>query len=392
METYFASPERLSSEEVTQQNKAVVEHPVVAGMLRLLSGMLAVLNEDRQVVALNEGLAEYLGVEDLSAAFGLRPGEAVQCIHAHEMPGGCGTGPYCSSCGAAVSIVTSLNLNQPESRKCAMEVMRAGKKQDLFLQVQSVPIEVDKHRFLLLFIQDISAQQKWAAMEQVFFHDINNILAGVVAVSNLLLMESTAENRDMVQQLSLSSRRISQEVALQRCLLNSEAHSYTPMWSRVSLHSVFDELSRVFDTHPAAQGKRLRCARVTSETVLKTDHSLLLRVLNNMLVNAFEATSADGTVIVDCRETEHDVCFSVWNEGTIPKALQHRLFQRNVSTKGGLGRGIGTYSMKLFGEELLRGKVDFVSNSETGTTFQFTLSKDDSGSIVSVAPLGKSSP
>ena len=388
METYFAKPERSSEEEVARQNDAVANHPVVAGMLRLVSGMLAILNEDRQVVALNETLAEYLGINDLSAAFGLRPGEAVSCIHAHDMPGGCGTGPFCSTCDAAVSIVTSLKDNKPESRKCAIEVMKSGKKQDLYLQVQSIPIEVDGHRFLLLFIQDISAQQKWAAMEQVFFHDINNILSGVVSVSSLLLMESTAENRGMVQQLSQSSRRISQEVALQRCLLHSDTHSYNPVWSKVTLQSVFNDLAGTFDSHPAAQGKSLEIPKNVSQTVLKTDLSLLLRVLNNMLINAFEATESGGTVAVGCEETNAEVRFSVWNEGAIPENVQKRLFQRNISTKEGLGRGIGTYSMKLFGEELLGGKVDFVSTPEAGTIFQFTLEKEASGSVVSVTPLG----
>ena len=388
METYFASPRRRSEEELALQNEAVLNHPVVSGMLRLVSGMLAVLNEDRQVVALNEALSEYLGVEDLSAAFGLRPGEVVECIHARDMPGGCGTGPFCSTCSAAVSIVSSLEKNKPDSRKCAIEVMKSGKRQDLFLHVQSIPITVEEHPYLLLFIQDISAQQKWAAMEQVFFHDINNILAGVVTVSNLLLMESTAENRDMVRQLSQSSRRISQEVALQRCLLNSDTHAYTPVWSNVSLQSVFDELARIFDTHPAAQGKRLQSPKLIADTVMKTDQSLLLRVLNNMLVNAFEATAPAGTVAVNYEENDGEVRFTVWNDGMIPEELQTRLFQRNISTKEGLGRGIGTYSMKLFGEELLGGKVDFASSHETGTTFQFTVEKEATGSIVSVSPLG----
>ncbi len=386
METHFACPKRCTPEEVAVQNEAVTNHPVVSGMLSLVSGMLAILNRDRQVVALNDQLADYLGIENLSAAFGLQPGEAVSCIHAHDMPAGCGTGPYCSSCGAAVSIVTSLNTDKPDSRKCALEITGNGKKHDLFLQVQSIPIEVEGQPFLLLFLQDISAQQKWAAMEQVFFHDINNILAGVVSVSNLLLMESTIENRDMVQQLFQSSRRIAQEVAIQRYLLSSDSRTYTPIWSNVSLQSVFDELATIFDTHPAAQGKSLSCPRDVSTTMIKTDYSLLLRVLNNMLVNAFEATPSGGTVLVECVEKAGDIRFTVWNEGEIPVEIQQRLFQRNVSTKEGLGRGIGTFSMKLFGEEILGGKIDFESSSDKGTTFRFILSREGNSGVVSNAP------
>lgn len=386
METYFASPLRSAQEEIDQQTQLVMDHPVVSGMLKVIGGMLAVLNEQRQVIALNDELANYLGIDSLSQVCGLRLGEAVACIHADDMPGGCGTGPLCDSCGAAVAVVTSLNEKTVASRKCAIEVIRNGKKTDLFLQIQSVPLEVDSATYLLLFVQDISASQKWAAMEQVFFHDINNILAGVVLISNLLLMESNSENRDMVQQLFRSSKRISQEVAIQRCLLNSEVHSYAPAWGNVSIESVFTELATIFDNHPVVQGKNLIVPEDIPSTIVKTDFSLLLRILNNMLVNAFEATEANGEVVMSYKESGEDVTFSVWNAIEIPKEIRKRLFQRNVSTKGGLGRGIGTYSMKLFGEDVLGGKVEYHSSKESGTLFRLTIDKDRRISVATPHP------
>jgi sensor histidine kinase regulating citrate/malate metabolism len=52
--------------------------------------------------------------------------------------------------------------------------------------------------------------------------------------------------------------------------------------------------------------------------------------------------------------------------------ISNRLFQRNFSTKSEAGRGIGTYSMKLFGEKVLGGKVSFTSSEEDGTLFKFS--------------------
>jgi sensor histidine kinase regulating citrate/malate metabolism len=52
-----------------------------------------------------------------------------------------------------------------------------------------------------------------------------------------------------------------------------------------------------------------------------------------------------------------------------------RIFQRNYSTKSDSGRGLGTYSMKLFGETYLGGKVDFTSSESEGTTFHLRLPK-----------------
>ncbi|MHC4874743.1 MAG: ATP-binding protein [Planctomycetota bacterium] len=50
-----------------------------------------------------------------------------------------------------------------------------------------------------------------------------------------------------------------------------------------------------------------------------------------------------------------------------------RVFQRNFSTKADNGRGLGTFSMKLFGEKFLGGSVTFVSTEEEGTVFKLTL-------------------
>ena len=48
------------------------------------------------------------------------------------------------------------------------------------------------------------------------------------------------------------------------------------------------------------------------------------------------------------------------------------IFSRTFSTKG-FGRGIGTYSVKLFTEQYLKGKVEFVSESGIGTVFTLVL-------------------
>jgi len=52
------------------------------------------------------------------------------------------------------------------------------------------------------------------------------------------------------------------------------------------------------------------------------------------------------------------------------------MFQRNFSTKGEAGRGFGSYSMKLLGEKILKGKVDFSTDRRNGTVFVFTCPAD----------------
>ena len=70
-----------------------------------------------------------------------------------------------------------------------------------------------------------------------------------------------------------------------------------------------------------------------------------------------------------------EVLFSVHNEQVMPEDVQIQIFQRSFTTKGQPGRGVGTYSMKLFGERYLGGRVSFVSRTPDGTTFTLVLPK-----------------
>ena len=86
------------------------------------------MNEHRQIVALNDTFLKMLGISDAEEKLGLRPGEAVDCIHAHEMDGGCGTSKYCSSCGAAIAIVTCIDEDRPAEKICALTANKAGRQ------------------------------------------------------------------------------------------------------------------------------------------------------------------------------------------------------------------------------------------------------------------------
>ena len=107
--------------------------------------------------------------------------------------------------------------------------------------------------------------------------------------------------------------------------------------------------------------------------MFNSDKTQVLRIIGNMLKNALEESSEGDTVKAGCDLTnDNQIRFWVWNSQYIPKRVQLQIFNRSFSTKG-VGRGIGTYSMKLLGERYLKGKVDFTSETNDGTTFFLTL-------------------
>jgi signal transduction histidine kinase len=371
MNTYFAPAERADEKRLQAEIEFVNKSPVIEGLLHSVSGMLAVLNVHRQVVALKTSFLEILGIGDPQQALGLRPGEAVKCIHAHETQGGCGTTKYCSTCGAAIAIVSSLGLNKAVERICALTINRAGIEVDISFSVRSNPIIIDGNRFLLLFLQDITRQQQWAALEKFFFHDINNMFAGLLAASEMLVAENP--NSDLAKTIHQLSLRLVKEVAIQKCLFQSEACDYLPLRYEVSVEQILEELKNIYANHPASLNKKLRLPQSFPNLSLNTDISLLMRVLCNMVTNAFEATSENGEVRVWIEPDEKTLSFCVWNQKSISEDIARRIFQRHFSTEDEIGRGLGTYSIKLFGEKFLGGKVNFTSSEKEGTIFRIVL-------------------
>lgn len=369
--THFASPERTCETLLNHEIGIVNGSPVVSGLLNSVGGLLAVLDSNRQIVSLNSAFLEKLGIDDPGEVMGLRPGEALNCVHAHDEQAGCGTSEYCSSCGAAIAIVAAIGENQPAERICALTAKRNGKEIELAFLVRSHPIEVNEERFILLFLQDITEQQHRAALERTFFHDISNMVQLLLGSSELLAAEHPS---DLAQGVLRAANRLRGEIAIQRLLLGAPYGGYNPVWRKLSVSEIINELRVLFLNHPASTGRQITFPRLDGEVTLFTDISLLMRIISNMLINALEAGSETDEVRFSVEEDEDTVSFSVWNPAVIPHETRKRIFQRNFSTKDEPGRGTGTYSMKLLGETLLGGSMDFTSSPD-GTEFTFRCRK-----------------
>ena len=371
MNSYYATTYLGSGEELEAGIAIIINNPVVRSLLHSISGLLAILDENRRVLALNDSFMEELGVEYPSEIIGLKLGEVMYCKHAHEEPGGCGTTKYCSTCGAAIAIVTTLVEDKAVDRICALSAYRNGAPVEISLLVRANPIRVDGKKFIMLFLQDITLEQQRASLERTFFHDINNMLTGLLGASQLLAMQNK-ESR-LAEIVYESALHLTNEVAIQKCLFQSEHCDYQLTRKETTTESLLNDLRNVYLEHSATFNKNLSISGTFPSLTIRTDRSLALRVMCNMLTNALEATDDNGTVKAWLEENVDALVFCVWNNKSMPDGVRHRIFQRNFSTKNGDGRGIGTYSMKLLGEKLLGGKVSFTSSDEEGTVFRFAL-------------------
>lgn len=369
MDTYFAPPERASDEQLATEIEIVSNNPIFSGLLRSISGLLAILDEHRQIVALNDSFLKMLDIDDPAEILGLRLGKAINCIHADTEPEDCGSTKYCSSCAAAIAIVTSMEQNKPVEKICALSANRGDKDIDVVFLVKSHPISIDGRRFLLLFLQDITLQEQRAALERTFFHDVNNMLCMLLGSSALLVEEEPSELAQIIHQASF---RLHNEIAIQRCLSLSETNSYQLLKREITTEQILAELEAFFINHPVANKKSIEFQNDWKNMKLDTDVSLLSRVLCNMTTNALEATGENGKIKIWIEQEGDQLIICVWNAQEIPPEIVTRIFQRNFSTKEQAGRGIGTFSMRLFGEKLLGGQISFATSKNKGTIFRFS--------------------
>jgi signal transduction histidine kinase len=373
MRTSFATAERACANKLEDQIKLIAGHPVVNKIIDAVHGVFAVCNEYRQILAVNESLLKFLGIDDPASIIGQRPGEAFHCIHSHRCEGGCGTSEYCRSCGAAIAMVLSLTEEKPIEKTCSISVNSVREKEDFFFLVRSTPMKIEDTQIILLTMQNITKLQNLQFMERMFLHDVSNL---ATAISGLSEFASDCDPEDMpllLKALNNTSSRLINEIKLQSLLISSGDGKYLIDNQPVSLKEIFDETVDMISGHSSITGKKLRKPEVLPEKHFATDKTLVLKVLQNMLINAFEATDTGRAVRfwVDCGKK--DLTFCVWNHKSIPEIMQKRIFQRNFTTKDQPGHGLGTYSMKVFGEKMLDGRISFETSEAKGTVFRFTL-------------------
>jgi signal transduction histidine kinase len=371
--TYFAPPDRDSKAEICSKVLICKQSPLLQKALDALPVMAMILNYNRQIVAANKACLQMLNttMDDL---VGKRPGEAICCIRAKEGPNGCGTAPHCSACGAINAILESQNTQAQVSKECRVQAQTPSQLIPLDLKFTTSPFDVENERFIMAVVEDISHQKQLAVLQRAFFHDVLNT-AGCIQGYTQFLESDSSEDRETRQRLADLADQLIEEIQSHRDLLQAESNSLQIQSDPVNTREILDELRSQYLKHPIAKDRFIQLGPGSDE-IICTDRHLLLRVLGNMLKNALEATVPGGIVTLDCTDNGDTVAYAVHNAEVMPEEVQLQIFQRSFSTKASSGRGIGTYSMKLFGERYLGGLIDFTSRNPDGTTFRLTIPKN----------------
>ena len=364
---------RADRQQVMNDFHAFISLQQIAQVLDALPQFTALLNKERQVIFSNKALKENLGKKQMNEILGKRFGELIYCRNANNNTGGCGTSEQCTVCGALTAITESQIYNRESTKECRISTEDGNTGSSLDLNVTASPFHFNNSCFTLLSIVDVSNQKRRQVFERIFFHDIMNTVTALKwNLEYLPLARDKTTSEKVIENMNVIGEDLTEEILAQRDIASAESGDLVPHLALVSSKEILTHVKDKLRHNSMANNKSIIIDEISVNIEIKTDALLLKRVLTNMLKNALEGTPEGGLVFIWAQVHRGWVSFTVQNPTVMPMDVQHQIFQRSFSTKGH-NRGLGTYSMKLFTEKYLDGKIGFVSNETEGTKFFIKL-------------------
>ncbi len=365
-----------SSSELKQLFPDKLSQDFILDLMHALPNIVAVLNEDRRLVFSNQAMLDSISITNFEEVFHLRPGEIFKCVNADIEPGGCGESEACQLCGALRAMEDSRSTKEKITNDCRILSKQDGKTIAYNFRFTSTPFFNEDSMFFVITIEDKSHEKRKSELERIFFHDVINSLSGLHGLIFLLKEKSSVEDAH-INMLEDTYKNLYRTIMEQKDLSLAESGELSVKSDMINSKTIIEEIVLPFKINNIYLSS-IELQNSSVDVNFVSDSTLLSRILTNMIKNAFEASGKNNTITVGVSESDGFLTFSVHNQTYINRDTQLQIFERSFSTKGE-GRGLGTYSMKLLGENYLNGEVWFSSDETKGTTFFIKLALTPSG-------------
>ncbi len=372
-ETRVADPRREDKETILLEKTWLTSGTFIDVVLQENPAIVGILNKYRQFIIINKSYFGVQGDDDEVKILGKRPGEVFECIHAKTMPSGCGGSRNCRFCSIINTLLDAMKEQRTITREVRLTTENSGSETALDLQVTAKPFFHEREQYVLLSMIDISSDKRKKVLESILFHDIINSASSLYSLFSLLKGSSGMFDEEM-KKLIREGGEVADSLAdllnSLRDLTRAENRELEISWDRYAVEKLLREVVFTAEMLPVCKERRLGIELSCPEIDAETDEQLFKRILLNMIKNALEASENGGVIRVYAEADKEEISVSVHNEGSMSPEVQVQVFQRSFSTKG-TNRGLGTYSMKLLGEQYLGGTISFISADEEGTVFTF---------------------
>ena len=372
MNHYIAAPEKSDKAQLNQQIALAASDHTVKTLLNSCSNLLLVFNEKRQVLCVNRETIESFNLPDDSSIVGRRIGEVFGCIHSTALIG-CGFAPWCRSCKINTTIQNCLRDKTTGKENATITINHPKGIHSRCFSIKCMPYQLEGQELGMISLHETTRLRNLETLERYFLSDFSRAVTAIDCKTRMARSSRYEDLPALLRSLEQRALLVESDIRLHRFLLGHEIDNHIRRPSEILLSEVIELAVDGLTESPFVVGKSLERPDKTADTRIYTDWEILVRILQYMLLNAFEHTDPGCVVKLGITiKGNDDIIFTVWNHRPIIELMRNRIFQRHFSSQRETGRGLGTYAIKLLGEGFLGGQVAFESG-EAGTTFSLTL-------------------
>jgi len=253
-------------------------------------------------------------------------------------------------------------------------------------EISAGPLDLDGQQLILSFARDITdrkqAEKELLRANQMavagqmavgLAHEIKNPLAGIKASIEVLSDDLELEPNDQ----ELFGRAIKEVSRMERLLKNllNYARPPQPQFDLVDLNRLLElTIANVEVTAAKTPGKDISFSKIFACDLhqIEIDSTQLQQVVLNILLNAVDAITGDGQILVQTTAGEKCVVLEIEDNGCgIPEAALENIFNPFFTTKS-KGTGLGLSICRRLIEQH-GGTIEAESRTEEGTKFTIIL-------------------
>ena len=205
-------------------------------------------------------------------------------------------------------------------------------------------------------------------MAAIVAHEVRNPLAGIKGAIQILTSRRQATDDDVAVMRDIVARIDSLGELINDLMVFARPRA--PRFDTLDLRALLEQAMELVRRDPA--GAHVKIALEGPTAVLIGDGELIRATVLNLLINAAQALSGGGRIVVRTLVTDETAVIEVADNGPgIPAAIRTRVLDPFITTKargGGLGLPIAKRTAELHG-----GSIDLACPQSGGTVVTLTL-------------------
>lgn len=199
LNTKYTPAEGTTREEIERQISLFQSNEVLKEFLGKDSAVFLIVNNYRQIVHMDKGALEFIGLNDLASVIGKRLGELIECLYSTNKKGSCGNSKSYTYCGALNAVLESQKGKLAENN---CQLLLRSDQNAFDLRILALPLKFNDQKFTTITLQDIQ-HEKWRFfLERIFIHDSLNTIK--VLQGTLYLLKNSKEKLNVVDLIKIS--------------------------------------------------------------------------------------------------------------------------------------------------------------------------------------------